>query len=67
MPYSVLYGLSVAQIRDDFASAKEAVSRVEALRRGNAVGIVILDDNGAGVSEAQLNALARIEDGDRQV
>lgn len=66
MPYSILYGLSVAQIRDDFASAKEAVARVEALRRGNAMGIMILDEDGAEISEAQLNALAEIEDSDRQ-
>jgi hypothetical protein len=66
MSYSILYGISVAQIRDDFAAAKEAVARLEALRRGKAVGIIILDKNGAEISEAQLNALAKIEDGDRQ-
>ncbi|QKC93684.1 hypothetical protein [Mesorhizobium sp. NZP2298] len=66
MPYSILYGISVAQIRDDFAAAKEAVARLEALRRAKAVGIIILDKNGAEISEAQLNALAKIEDGDRQ-
>ena len=66
MPYSILYGISVAQIRDDFASAKEAAARLGSLRRGNALGIIILDENGAEVSEAHLNALARIEDSDRQ-
>jgi hypothetical protein len=66
MPYSILYGISVAQIRDDFASAKEAVERLEALRRGNAVGIILLDEKGAEISNAHLNALAKIEDGDRQ-
>ena len=50
MPYSVLYGISVAQIRDDFASAKEAVARLEALRRGHAAGIMILDENGTEIA-----------------
>jgi hypothetical protein len=66
MPYSILYGMSVAQIRDDFDTAKEAYARLEALRRANAVGIIILDENGAEISEADLNALAEFEGGDRQ-
>lgn len=66
MPYSILYGISVAQIRDHFAAAKEAVARLESLRRGKALGIIVLDENGAEISEAQLNSLAKIEDGDGQ-
>ena len=66
MPYSILYGLSVAQIRDDFASAKEAIARVETLRRGHAAGILILDQNGAEITEARLSAIAKIEGGDSQ-
>ncbi|MBN9220007.1 MAG: hypothetical protein J0I79_18850 [Mesorhizobium sp.] len=64
MPYSVLYGLSIAQIMDDFATAEEAIARLAALRSGNAAGIMILDGEGAEITEADLNARAATEGGD---
>jgi len=64
MPYSILYGISVAQIRDDFATASQAIDHLDALRRGHAAGIMILDEGGMEISEARLRALAEIEGGD---
>lgn len=64
MPYSVLYGLSIAQIRDDFATAEEAVARLATLRSGHVAGIMILDGEGLEITEADLNARAGAERGD---
>ena len=62
MPYSILYGLSVAQIREDFATAKDAFQRLEALRSGAAIGIIIFDKSDTEISAARLAELAEVED-----
>lgn len=65
MPYSILYGLSIAQIREDFPTAREALQRLEALRGGSAVGIIIFDKSDTEISGARLAELAGTEgDGD---
>ena len=62
MPYSILYGLSVAQIREDFATAKDAFQRLKALRSGAAIGIIIFDKSDTEISGAHLAELAKVED-----
>jgi hypothetical protein len=61
MPYSVLYGISAAQIREDFATAAQVLARLQALRNGGAVGIIVFDKSDTEISDARLAELARTE------
>ena len=62
MPYSVLYGISVAQIREDFARAAEVIARLHALRNNGAVGIIVFDKSDTEINDARLAEFAEIED-----
>ena len=61
MPYSVLYGLSIAQIREDFATAAEVLARLKVLRNSGAVGIIVFDKSDTEINEARLAELAVTE------
>ena len=63
MPYSVLYGMSVAQIREDFATAAEVIARLRALRNNGAVGIIVFDKSDTEINDAHLAELAKAESG----
>ncbi|MEZ2328747.1 hypothetical protein AB6802_03350 [Mesorhizobium sp. RCC_202] len=63
MPYSVLYGISVAQIREDFATAAEVIARLQTLRNNGAVGIIVFDKSDTEINDARLAELAKAESG----
>lgn len=61
MPYSVLYGISAAQIREDFATAAEVLQRIQVLRNGGAIGIIVFDKSDTEINDARLAELAGTE------
>jgi hypothetical protein len=58
MAFSVFYGDSIAQVREDYPTAREALEAARDYKRRGARGVFVSDGRGRDLSEADLEALA---------
>ncbi len=63
MAYSIYFGHPIAQIREDFPTARRALARFDALWDRGAMGIMVLDPQGRQLDRSSLAQLARTEEG----
>jgi hypothetical protein len=64
MAFSVFYGDSVAQVREDHPSAREALAAAQDFRARGARGVFVTDGQGHEPSDAELETLADQEASD---
>jgi hypothetical protein len=64
MAFSVFYGDSVAQVRDEYPSALEALVAARDFRASGARGVFVTDGQGDELTDAELVTLADQETSD---
>jgi len=58
MAFSVFYGNSIAQVREDYSSARETLAAVRDFRVRGARGVFVTDGQGHELTDAELETLA---------
>lgn len=61
MAFSVYFGDSIAQSREDYPSAREALEAARDFKRRGARGVFVTDGAGRELSEAELEQLSERE------